>query len=197
MSVCLRMRFRQQAWTSTQTGFGIFTLSGRRSRGTWGTPRLSWTECSESPPSSITLTMTSKTTHTFTHRWHNEAFHHMELHSLCTLLQVSHYFLPPSSSAHLILLPVPCSLLSPPSGLRNTWTATNQKKFFPQRSTKSWGRCAARVRRQSAPNRPRRRSGRDHRGRKNPPHLRAQTQWVAIQLPHTQRWPDVPVMGHL
>lgn len=70
-----------------------------------------------------------------------------------------------------------CLLLFPP-GLRNTWTAMTPKKCFPQRSTRSWGRCAVRVRRQSALNRPRRRNRRGHQGRKSPPHLRAQTQWV-------------------
>lgn len=70
-----------------------------------------------------------------------------------------------------------CLLLFPP-GLRNTWTAMSPKKCFPQRSTRSIGRCAVRVRRQSVLNRPRRRNRRGHQGRKSPPHLRAQTQWV-------------------
>lgn len=59
ISVCLRMQSGQQVWTSTQTGFGIFMLSGKRSRETWGMPPLSWTESSKFPLSSTTLTMTS------------------------------------------------------------------------------------------------------------------------------------------
>lgn len=58
-SVCLRKQWQQQVWTSTQTGSGICTLSGRRSRGTWRMLQLFWTEPSKFPLRCITPTTKS------------------------------------------------------------------------------------------------------------------------------------------
>lgn len=156
-SVCLRTQWQQQVWTSTQTDSGTCTLSGRRSRGTWGMLQPSWTESSKSPPRCTTPTTTSKIKPT---PMSCQNMNIKALFSVITILAI--YVLPP---------PFYCPL----SGSRPTWVVMNLKKCFLQRSMRSWGHCAVRRRRQNALNRPRRRRRRGRLGRKNLSHPREQT----------------------